>query len=370
MPHITQIPIEEVLSLAPKVVPFDGAWLTAHTPNAFICAQGFEDRCDAIAHMLASHNIRLDAVVIITLDSNSEEDMTNGKRIAEMLAPLSTREPVFLNGDEPCFQQRLVNALGGDGLVSDIHRHILLDISVAANRACIRAFASCLEFDCQLTVGYAEAEVYHPTVEEFSKNGAVWMSEDSLGTEKGVDDISPSEEFSGQHLDAASNVVILLPSFRHERSAAVVSHIDPALLMKPNDDVIWVLGCPHLTEDLWRRDAMRTLNRIADDAKVYEASTFDYREVWRTLESIYDAKWETSNITLSPLGSKLQAIGVTLFCSRHPDVRVLFSVPKQYNRNQWSHGIRGLWRITFNSGREFLADTRRAGAIRLDGFEQ
>jgi hypothetical protein len=369
MPQISQIPIDEVLALAPQVEPFGNAWLTEHVPNAFICAQGFEDRCDAIAKALESLDVRLDAVIVVTLDSNNEEDTENGRRIVEMLTPLSTRQPVLLNGDEPCFKQRLMNALGGNEFVHDVKKHILLDISVAANRACVRALTSCLEFDCQLTVAYAEAEVYHPTIEEFSKNEAIWMSEDSLGTEKGVEDISPSEEFLGEHLDAVSNVVILLPSFRHERSAAIISHIDPALLIKPNDDVIWVLGCPHLVEDLWRRDAMRKLNRIVDDAKVYEASTFDYREVWRIFESIYDAKWETSNITLSPLGSKLQTIGVTLFCLRHPDVRVLFSVPKQYNRKQWSHGVRGLWRITFNSGREFLAAARHAGTIRLDGFE-
>lgn len=369
MPQITQIPIDDVVALAPRVELLGDVSLNASPSIAFICVQGFEDRCDAIAKSLASKGVRLDSVVVITLNSNSDEDVANGRRIVEMLAASVTRDPVFVDGDDSCFQRRLREALGGDEFVENQRNHILLDISVAANRACVRLLASCLEFDCQLTVGYAEADVYHPTVEEFNENESTWMSEDTLGTEKGVEDISPSEVFPGEHLEAASNVVVLLPSFRHERSAAIVSHVDPALLMKTSDDVVWVLGCPHLEEDLWRRDAMRKLNRIASDAKVCEASTFDYREVWGILESIYDDRWEASNITLSPLGSKLQAIGVTLFCLRHSDVRVLFSVPKQYNRKQWSHGVRELWQISFGNAREFLSNMRRAGAIQLEGFE-
>jgi len=369
MPQITQISIDEIVSLAPLVEVIDDATWNVSPPNAFICAQGFEDRCDAIARLLVSRNVRLKSVVLITLNSNSKEDEENGRRIVEMLAPLATRAPVLINGDDSTFSRQLKDALGGGEFIEDEENHILLDISVAANRACIRLLANCLEFDCQLTVGYAEAATYHPTSEEFKNDESVWMSEDSLGTEKGVEDISPSEELPGEHLEAASNVVVLLPSFRHERSAAIVSHVDPALLMKTSDDVIWIVGRPHLEDDLWRRDAMRRLNRIADDAKVCEASTFDYREVWRILESIYNDRWEASNITLSPLGSKLQAIGVTLFCLRHSDVRVLFSVPQQYNRKQWSHGVRDLWRISFGSGRSFLSRVRRAGEIRMDGFD-
>jgi hypothetical protein len=369
MPKITQISIDEVISRTPLVEQLDGDSLAANPPNAFVCAQGFEDRCDAIAKILSSKRIRVERVIVISLRSNSDEDRENGRRISEMLSPSAAHEPVILDADEPGFQHRFKDALGGDEFVNNEQNHILLDISVAANRACVRTFASCLGFNCQLTVGYTEAAVYHPTIEEFRDNESAWMSEDSLGTEKGVEDISPCEEFPGEHLEAASNVVVLLPSFRHERSAATVSHVDPALLLKPGDDVIWVLGCPHLPEDHWRRDAMRTLNRIADDAKIFEASTFDYREVWRILESVYDGRWEASNLTLSPLGSKLQAIGATLFCLRHSDVRILFSVPKEYNRKQWSKGVRDLWQISFGCGHKFLADVQQAGALRLEGFE-
>ena len=114
---------------------------------------------------------------------------------------------------------------------------------------------------------------------------------------------------------------------------------------------------------------MRKINKITDEAKVFEASTFDYRESWRVLEQIYSECWEGSNITLSPLGSKMQAMAVTLFCIRHPDVRVLLSTPQQYNSQQWSEGVRDLWRVSLGSAREFVNAILRAGTLQLEGID-
>lgn len=369
MPQITQINIDDVISRAPVIEPLDAAWISENPPHAYICAQGFEDRCDAMARLIASCGAQLQHVVVISLRSNSEKDQENGRRVRELLAPHSVHAPVVIDGDEPGAHLRIRSALGGDAFMQNEDSHVLLDISVAANRACLRALECFLRSNCQLTAAYTEAAVYHPEHKAFLENEALWMSDDSLGTEKGVEDIGTSDEFPGEHLEAASNVVVLLPSFRHERSAAVISHIDPALLVEPSDDVIWILGRPHLDQDLWRRDAMRKINRISEDAKVYEASTFDYREAWRVLEGIYRERWESSNITLSPLGSKMQALAVALFCLRHPDVRILLSTPQKYNSQQWSEGVRALWRISFGPAREFLCDILQADTLHLDGID-
>ena len=369
MPFISQICIDEVIANSPTVDSLNADWLRSSHPTVYVCAQGFEDRCTEVAELLSAEKTPLKRVVVISLRSNSDKDQENGRRVIEMLRSQTECDPILFDGDEPGFHSRMVSALGGRSNSLTEDDHILLDISVAANRACLRAIDSFLRHNCQLTVAYAEAAVYHPEEQAFRNNEATWISEDSLGTEKGVEDISRCEEFLGEHLDAASNVVVLFPSFRHERSAAVISHVDPALLINPTDDVIWVLGRPHLDQDLWRRDAMRKINKITDEAKVFDASTFDYREAWRILEQIYNERWEGSNITLSPLGSKMQALAVTLFCIRHPDVLVLLSTPQQYNSQQWSDGVRDLWRVSFGSAREFVSEILRAGTLKLEGLD-
>lgn len=368
-PSLVQIDIETIISNSPSVESLDPTSYASHHTTIFVCSQGFEQRCDAVAMQLIQKEIQIERAVIISLDSNSEQDRENGEHLAQMLSSISAHPPVTVNADAAGFSENFISAIGSDPEQESADVHIIYDISVSANRACIRTLNILFELDCEVTVAYAEAEVYHPEEASFLEEQEVWMAHDVLGTEQGVSDLRVSDEFPGEHLDAASNLVVLFPSFRQERSAAVIGAVDQALLVRSTDDVIWILGRPHLKKDAWRTNAMRTINRIQEDAKVFEASTFDYREAWHVLESVYRDHWETSNITVSPLGSKLQAIAVTLFCLRHSDVKVLFSTPQKYNANQWSEGVRALWQVNFGQTRGFLELILQAGALKLEGFD-
>ena len=72
---------------------------------------------------------------------------------------------------------------------------------------------------------------------------------------------------------------------------------------------------------------MRLLNGIPESAPQFEVSTFDYKDALKRLDMIYAERCERFNITVSPLGSKLQALGTSLFCYMHPDVRVMTAIP-------------------------------------------
>ena len=187
-----------------------------------------------------------------------------------------------------------------------------------------------------------------------------------MGTEIGVQDVAPSSVFPGEHLEALPDTVIVFPNFRKERSAAAITHVDGSLLMSAGNNIAWVLGRPHLPTDQWRRETMCEINDIAADAFTLEASTFDYKDAFRVLDGIYAARWETSNLTLCPFGSKLQAVAISLFCTQHSDVRVLFATPRQYNTNLWSDGCRNLWKIDFGSSQELVAKLRAVGTIRVE----
>ena len=368
MPSISQCSIEDVISQSPGVTRLNVQDLVSNSPSILICAAGFETRFDAVARLVLSSGLRLRQVILVTLASNTEKDRENCAKLVAMLSPISDRPPVVINGDASGFVEELRSLVMMEDADNRDAAHVLFDTSVAANRLILRTLQVLLESDCELTIGYTEAEIYHPEQTEFETNETAWTSDESLGTEMGVQEITRSNEYPGEHLDALSNVVVLLPNFRHERSAAVISQTDAALLNRATDDVVWILGRPHLEKDVWRREAMRKINRIGDDAKVLEASTFDYRQTWALLESIYQERWETSNLTISPLGSKLQAVAVTLFCFRHSDVRVLFSTPKKYNTEQWSDGVRESWQISFGDVGDFASRVREPGRLRIEGF--
>jgi hypothetical protein len=110
---------------------------------------------------------------------------------------------------------------------------------------------------------------------------------------------------------------------------------------------------------------MKKINRLPESNKIVEVSTFDYKDCLSTLEHIYGRVSRAHNITLSPLGSKMQAIGSTLFCYMHPDVRVVFAVPEKYIAPQYSSGCRAIWMIELGSTRRLRHSLDSVGLIEI-----
>ena len=121
-----------------------------------------------------------------------------------------------------------------------------------------------------------------------------------------------------------------------------------------------------MAENQWRLDAMKMINVVATDAPQVEVSTFDYKDTLSVLGRLYWERWESHNITLSPLGSKMQALGTALFCHMHPDVRVVLSTPIDYNAIQYSDGCRDTWCIEFGSLVELRRKLDEVGTLMIE----
>jgi len=243
--------------------------------------------------------------------------------------------------------------------------NVIFDVSGVANRLLMRCMKVLLSLNIRLTILYSEAAKYYPTREEYEENPEKWQSEESLGLERGVSDVILSEEYPGYHIDQLPDCVILFPSFNKERARAVISEIDPSLLTAAENQVLWLLGIPHLDEDRWRLDAMRKINQLSDSSIQYQVSTFDYRDSLRTLEAIYLNRLGQCKFTLSSMGSKMQALGAALFCYLRPDVRVVFAIPREYNAGKYSDGCKATWMVDFGSTRELRISLDQVGTLRV-----
>lgn len=358
--RLQQTVLEDVMTAFPDIIPFVPP--PNVTSDIFLCALGFEPRCLENARRLAAAGWRIDKCLILTLNSNTENDRKNLGPLCDELGKISSRVET-LNADEARYTRSLSRAVNGDESTSTKRVHF--DISVAANRLLLRSLHTLLRSDAIVTVLYAEAEIYHPTLEAFNSDHAQWIADGPLGLEQGVELVEASFTYPGQHIDALPQCVVLFPSFRRERSASVISHVDPSLLVSPGDQLVWIIGVPHLEKDQWRVDAMRAINAIRPDAVQYEVSTFDYRDTLRRLELIYRDKWERFNISVSPIGSKLQALGTALVCYLHPDIRLVFAVPKVYNAAQWSEGCREVWQVDMGSMATVRARLDSVGSLSI-----
>lgn len=353
-----------ILTELPKIseLRFDR---TGNSADLFICALGFEKRSLAIPEAVSREKISIGRSIYLTYATNKSDNLSNLSQLEAFLDE-NSRNVRSLEADLPDFSHRLREAI--ELIASEANPHIpkvLFDISVCANRLILKCLKVLLEYKIELTVVYSEAAVYHPTEFEYKLNAETWSGGDSLGLERGVGSIETSIDYPGYHLDQLPDLLVLFPSFKGERSKAVISAVDPSLLTNPGRKVYWLLGVPHLTEDRWRVNAMRMINGIPENSPQIEVDTFNYKNTLEILESIYMETGEKYNITISPLGSKMQAVGTALFCCLHPDVRIMFATPREYNATQYSEGSKALWRIEFGRTDNLINLLKRVGKIAI-----
>ena len=355
--------VDVVAGLEPIGILDARDFATTSPEDLFLCALGFEPRCLTLPGRLKDAGYKARRAAYFKYATNLDDNAVNLPELEGCLREIAPRvEPV--EADAPDFPARLRALL--ELVMSEASAkppRITLDISVTANRLLLRCMKVFLEYDICARIIYSEAAVYHPTKEEYKQNPAKWEKEDLLGLERGVGEVMPSIDYPGHALDQLPDFLILFPSFKGERSKAVISFVDPSLLTSPGNKVVWLLGVPHLRRDHWRLDAMKRINAIGQDTSQFEVSTFDYKDTLRVLEGLHAEMSERYTITLSPLGSKMQALGTALFCYMHPDVRVIFSTPKEYNAAQYSKGCKEVWKLDFGPLSELRCRLDQVGTL-------
>ncbi len=348
MPRARKIELSTIIGKLPDIQEFDLPEDQPYGPDdLFICTLGFEPRCLKLPGMLAASGYRSERVVVFEYDTNIDENEVNREELFRYLNAISDRViPLSLGNPDHTNQLRQILRSLNLGAYAATPR-ITFDLSVAANRIVVTTMAILCEADADLNVLYSEAEIYHPTKAEYQTEPSTWQSESALGLERGVGDVRPSREFPGQHFDQLPDAVILFPTFKAERSRAVIDFVDPSLIGTQGEHIVWLVGAPPLDGNRWRTEALKEINRLTGKDFQREVSTLDYKDTLTTLESIYSRLWDRYKLTISPIGSKMQALGSSLFAYMHPDTRIVFAIPQEYNAAQYSDGWRKTWKIEF-----------------------
>ena len=366
MAKISRCQLVDVISNLSDIRPLNADGYNSTEPDdLFLCALGFEPRCLRLPDQLKAAGYRAHRAIYFKYATNLDDNAANLPVLEHHLGEIAPKVG-SMESDESNFSNQLRSLL--DIVVGEAKSRsprVTMDISVTANRLLLRCIKVLLEYDLSLRLVYSEADVYYPTKEEYAGESARWEDEGQLGLEQGVSDVLPSTDHPGAALDLLPDAVILFPTFKGARSKAVISFVDPSLLTRPGEKVVWLLGIPHLDADRWRLEAMNKINAINLDAPHHEVSTFDYKDTLRILEQIYSDMSQKHTITLSPLGSKMQALGTAIFCYMHPDVRIVFAVPQEYNAVQYSKGCKAVWQVQFGPIKALRHNLDKVGKLRV-----
>jgi hypothetical protein len=195
----------------------------------------------------------------------------------------------------------------------------------------------------QIRIIYTEAREYYP------KEPPQAFDEEYLSA--GVKKVLTLPNFSGIYTPGYSPLLIILLGFEPIRARGILNLFQPSRK-------IGITGIPSRADLNWRRDLARDMysNFFGDQDRMIECSEFVYTECYNLLEELYKEYAQTNNITVAPLGSKMQTLAVLLFLEKHPDVQLLLSIPIKYDPRRYSEGIGESYQINFKFSKKLQVE--------------
>jgi len=355
--------IENLMDLFPPIVPMDISKVSP--PITYIGAVGFEDRALAVLNETLQLGKRFDQVVAIEyrpLDERNKKEKFE-KKLDELNIPNTNVKWVIYDRYKPEEFLKNLNLIKKTLVLAS---NVIVDISAMSKLLIIVLLQGLRDLDVNLTLVYAEADVYHPILERFEAEKDRYQRETEvlpIFLTSNVYNIVTTTSLSTIAMQGYPLMMIAFPTFNHRELTALVNEIAPQHL-------ILLEGMPHERHNDWRLKAIRWLNRkiiehLANGETLPEkekiASTFDYKETIKILEEIYQSYKYARKIVVVPTGSKFQTFGVFLFKQMHPDIQIIYPVTKKF-AEMYTERYKAFWEIPFPRFSEFL--------LQLDGYRK
>ncbi len=341
--NLREVQVDDISSTLPEAREFGGK--LQRDFDLWIGALGFEDRCRAVAKALGNGGSACKLALICAYGTNPDQNSTQEKGLLEDLDRFS-QEREWVEADHQSLFDRLRSRLRELRTEAERPLRIGWDISVSSNRLILNLGRILLEGDGELEIFYTEAATYFPTQDEYDADPGRWNDGDRMGLDRGTLNVRTSNAFPGEHSAQLANRLVIIPGYNRDRVRKVISNVDSQFLIEMEAAPIsWLVGAPHSEDDAWRERALTEIHDIPSKHESQPVSTFDYAEALRVLERIHRRWGLDYNMTLAPMGSKMQALGCVLFCVARPDVRIMFAQPEEYNTARYTAGVRTCWSI-------------------------
>lgn len=188
--------------------------------------------------------------------------------------------------------------------------------------------------------------------------------------------VHPSHQ--GIRHDGRPDFVIAFPSFRSNRLVRCLDAVGEQLIAAPSNNILWVFGQPRRNDEQWRQEVQKgildcTLKKLGvaneENNKKHqnnkaECCVFDYRYPMQLIISEADKHLE-NNVTLIPMGSKLQNFGLSLGLAAREEVRIITARPSSFSASAYTQGVGDTWHVQLPDSSEVLRLLRSIGTLEM-----
>ncbi len=237
---------EDVL---PTIEAMDIAKVPSH--SVYVGAVGFEDRAFACLDEALKFGKTFDQVIAIEYRPFKREN-----RRKEFQEKLEDLDIVDANAKwvvyDRCKPDEFLNHLSIIKEMVFQTSNVVVDISAMSKLLIMMLLQGLRYLDINLTLVYAEAEVYHPIREKFEAEKKRYEKETEslpIFLTTGLYDIVTTTSLSTTAMQGYPLMMIAFPTFNRRELTALVNEITP-------EHLILLEGRPHEAHDQWRLEAI------------------------------------------------------------------------------------------------------------------
>jgi len=333
--------VDNMLSKLPDIVLFNNIKKIPKIINYIGCA-GFEDRSMSTLDYLISKEIKIKNAIGIKYKPLNRKNKV--KEFSQRLEILEAEiNWIFYNRyEQKSFENIFINLFNWNDI-----ENLIIDISGMSKfliMIILKHLIKLMNFN--FIISYAEAQIYHPTYNEFIIELEKVRKSPPVFLTSNVYKIMTSPTLSSVSMQGYPILLIAYPTFNYLELITLYNEMSPQKL-------IILEGNPLNEKDKWRLKGIRKVNReFIENSEInlesIVISTFNYIETFNTLKNIYKKYRYTHKIILAPTGSKLQTIASLLFHYYYPEIQIIYPITKSFI-GEYSEKCRCLWGIDFRT---------------------
>jgi hypothetical protein len=311
---------------------------------SLIAIQGFEERSIGLLRAFADRKIKLPNIVIVRY--NTEEDNTSNSKYTSqfnLLAQCVTDTCNIVTIDsEGTWLKKAFDCISTE--------QVLIDITGLSRTLLFGLLDYATNSGRNILIGYSEAKEYWPKYKDWMELREQNKSQDSDVLAEVIDSMpwlfsheNKVQLISGHEgYDAAgcNRILIGFLTFKCARLAAILKDAEYS-------KYCFIVGEPRLKENEWRTQALLEINSpIVDLGSVVQLKTYGYRDTITQMSSLLFQRqllMDKFNVSIAPLGSKLQTIGCWVVSRICKSITFVTSIPSRFYEEAFSDGIGQSW---------------------------
>lgn len=306
--------------------------MTPEQPDTlFLCASSFEDRCRIAPSLLPTSSYRsyYSAMFNYYQVVKQNRHFFNRTKIYDALSLVTINKPV-----RPIDCDRLNPIDGVKKFISFLKKNnikskkarITIDISTFTKQYILNLLCGIEEFFKMYSIRILYTEPHHYGRGKFQR------------LSYGIEDIITVPRFEGKQIPGGKTALVVFLGYESHRTLAAIEKCEPDL-------IIAVIGNPPYYPG-WEKYSLETHSFLLSmpDVKKFEMSARDPDEVREGLTKVWDEfNKDYPNMYISPIGTKLQTIGIYEFVRCYPTVRIVYPIPKGYLESYYTTGYGKIW---------------------------